>query len=93
MSPRTELHDRRQCCGEREVLVHGPGHVVSDLRWTQERQLVLKCPGVRRLFPARFEDVPDAVLDLPFDLVVALDVSGVDVGRPLAWCSGLVVVT
>ena len=66
MSPRTELHDQRQCCGEREVLVHGPGHVVSDLRWTQERQLVLKCPGVRRLLPAGFllqevKDVLDAL--------------------------------
>lgn len=56
-------------------------------------ELVLKYPGVQRLFPARFEDVPDAVLDPPFDLVVRDGRPGCRCRGLHALCSGLVVVT
>jgi hypothetical protein len=56
-------------------------------------ELVLKHPAVRRLFPARFEDVSDDDLDTPFELVVAMNVPSVDPDRLHALCSGLVIVT
>lgn len=55
-------------------------------------ELVLKHPDVGRLIPAAFEDVPDAMLDGPFDLVTAMDVPDLDVERLAALCSGTVVV-
>lgn len=43
--------------------------------------LVLKHPGVARVIPARFEDVPDQELSEPYDLVVAQGVPDVDRSR------------
>jgi hypothetical protein len=41
----------------------------------------------------RIEEVSDSDLGGPFELLVAMDVPGVDVDRLHALCSGLVVVT
>jgi hypothetical protein len=54
-------------------------------------ELVLKHPTVRRLIPARFEAVSDEDLGGPFELVVAMDVPGVDIERLRALCCGIVV--
>ncbi len=56
-------------------------------------ELVLKHPDVGRIIPARFEDVPDSALDGPFDLVVAMDVPGIDVRRLHQRSRGPVIVT
>lgn len=56
-------------------------------------ELVLKHPDVARLIPARFEDAPDDALDGPFDLVVAMDVPGVDVRQLHRLSRDLVIVT
>lgn len=58
-------------------------------------ELVFKYPKVGRVIPARFEDVPDEVLLPKYELVVAMDVPGVDVDRlrRLVAPNGLLVVT
>jgi hypothetical protein len=83
-------------CGSGALLDLG---VVSPDRYTgidssqgMLNELVLKHPTVARVLPARFEDLPDASLDGPFELVVAMDLPGVDTARLRALSEGLVVV-
>lgn len=54
-------------------------------------ELVLKHPEVNRVVPARFENIPDETLGGPFDLVVAMNVSGVETDRLLRLCQGLLI--
>ena len=53
--------------------------------------LVLRHPAVHRVVPAPFEDVSDDALGGPFDLVLAMDLPGVDVERLRRLCRGLLV--
>lgn len=71
---------------------HGPVHRGRQLAGDAHRT-GHEASAVGRLFPARFEDVPDADLDGPFQLVVAMDVPGLDLDRLRSLCSGLLVVT
>ena len=84
-------------CGSGALLDLG---VVSPRQYTgvdcsqgMLNELVLKHPSVCRVVPARFEELSDADLGSPFDLVVAMDVPGVDVGRLRSLCRGLFIVT
>lgn len=84
-------------CGTGALLdlgVTDPGRYTGvDSSQAMLNVLVLKHPGVARLVPARFEDVPAGALAPAYELVVAMDVPGVDVRRLGALACGLLLVS